>query len=268
MSFDFHHNKPEYFQQQYINAKNYVVPFIKETLPALEGLKVMEIGCAEGGVLKAFTDLNCECTGIELSQSKITNANLFMAEELAAGKIRFICKNIYDVDFQQEFSAYFDLIILKDTIEHIPDQNQLIGKLKILLKHEGQVFFGFPPWLMPWGGHQQICKSKFLMLLPYFHLLPKNIYKGILKLFGEEDYKIKDLIEIKETGINTTQFEQYVHKNGYQVVNKRFYLINPIYLYKFKVKPIKQWKLLENIPYLRDLISTTVYYTIKIKGDI
>lgn len=262
MSFDFHHNKPEYFNQQYLNSRNYVLPFIEETLKIEPSMRILEIGCAEGGVLKAFTERGCVCTGVELSPSKIATAQDFMKDEIEVGLINFICKNIYDVDFKNEFENYFDLIILKDTIEHIHDQNKLISGLKDLLKQNGQIYFGFPPWCMPWGGHQQICKSKFLMMLPYFHLLPLSLYRLVLKIAGETPDKIESLAEIKETGISSRRFENIALENGYKILNKRFYIVNPIYLYKFKANPTRQLKLIERMPLLRDFISTTVYYSV------
>ena len=52
--------------------------------------------------------------------------------------------------------------------------------LKILLKDKGQIFFGFPPWYMPFGGHQQVAHKKWTSKLPYYHILPMPIYKAIL----------------------------------------------------------------------------------------
>ncbi|MGL6268949.1 MAG: class I SAM-dependent methyltransferase, partial [Chitinophagaceae bacterium] len=127
----------------------------------------------------------------------------------------------------------------------------------------GQVFFGFPPWYMPHGGHQQVCKSKFLSMLPYFHLLPNPIYKGILKLFGEYDTVIRELLENKSTGISIERFERIVKSSGYSIPSKRFYLINPIYQYKFGLKPRKQLGIISAIPYLRNFLTTCVYYVIK-----
>ncbi len=263
MSFAFHHDKPRYFNDQYLNSKKYVLPFIEQSIKLTSGLRVLEIGCAEGGVLKAFTDLGCICTGVELSSSKVDNAHIFMKDEVDKRLIRFICQNIYDLDFKAEFTNQFDLIVLKDTIEHIHEQEKIIGYLKFLLKIDGHIFFGFPPWQMPWGGHQQICKSKFLMFLPYFHLLPMKAYRQFLKLFGEEDFKIEVLAEIKETGISTHRFENIISKSNFVIKAKQFYLVNPIYFYKFGWKPLKQWKFIESIPFARDWISTTAYFLIK-----
>jgi 2-polyprenyl-3-methyl-5-hydroxy-6-metoxy-1,4-benzoquinol methylase len=263
MSFDFHHNKNEYFRQQYENSKNYVLPFIQLDFPEIQNKNVLEIGCAEGGVLKAFTDLGCVCTGVELSTSKVENAKKFMENEWKNGQIQFICKNIYDLDFQNEFQHFFDVILLKDTIEHIPQQENIIAYLKSFLKPNGVIFFGFPPWYMPWGGHQQICKSKVLMLMPYFHLLPMPVYQWTLKFWGETDIKIKELVEIKETGISTHRFEHILKQSDYKILRRRFYFVNPIYRYKFQTKPLEQWKWLGKIPFLRDIFATTVYYNVQ-----
>lgn len=265
MSFSFHTDKPRYFEHQYLNAKNYILPFISSYYSVKKDVKVLEIGCAEGGVLKAFTEIGCVCTGVELSSSKVENANKFMNIEVESGQIKFINKNIYDVDFQQDFKNYFDIIILKDTIEHIHDQQKIISYLPQILKQDGVIFFGFPPWCMPWGGHQQICKSKFLMFLPYFHILPMFLYKFILKIFGETVSKIQELEEIKQTAISSASFENYISKANLKTISRQFYFVNPIYLHKFGWKPRKQFSFLGNISILRDFLCTTVFYLVKNK---
>ena len=156
----------------------------------------------------------------------------------------------------------FDIVILKDVIEHIHDQSRLLARLKDFLTPGGIIFFGFPPWQMPFGGHQQLCKNS-LSKVPYFHLLPKPLYKGILKLFKEPDHVVTDLLEIKDTGISIERFKKIVRENNYQVIGKIDYFINPIYEYKFNLKPRKQNTLISKIPYVRNFVTTCVYYIIK-----
>ena len=116
---------------------------------------------------------------------------------------------------------------------------------------------------MPHGGHQQVCKNKVLTVLPWFHLLPKPLYKGMLKLSGEYDPVIKELLEIKDTGISIERFERLVKGSGYTIPLKTFYLINPIYQYKFGLKPRKQIGIISAIPFFRNFVTTCVYYLIK-----
>ena len=48
--FEFHKNKPKYFQHQYLTARDYIVPFVEEDLVLNDQTRVLEIGCAEAGV--------------------------------------------------------------------------------------------------------------------------------------------------------------------------------------------------------------------------
>ena len=262
MSLKQHTSREERFRQQYLNSQDYLIPFIEEAMPVLPDMKIMEIGAAEGGVLKAFTDRNVWVFGVDLSPHRIEIAKEMMAEEVTAKKADFLAVNVYDEDFGAEWAGKFDLILLKDTIEHIPEQEKFIPYIKKFLKPDGKIFFGFPPWRMPFGGHQQICRNKWLSKIPYYHLLPKGIYKAMLKAGKEPEGRITELLEIKDTGISLARFERIVKQSDLQIVNKRLYLFNPIYRFKFNLKPREQYKLLGSIPYFRDFFTTAGWYLV------
>ncbi len=254
----FHQNRRRYFDIQLLNAEKYVIPFIEEKFPVKAGMRVLEIGCGEGGVLKAFINKGCEGVGVELDLPRIDDALRFLHEDVDAGRIRFVAKDIYRVDVQKDLNGLFDIIVLKDVIEHIHDQAKLIGWMKNFLKPGGIVFFGFPPWYMPFGGHQQMCHSR-LSRLPWIHLLPRGLYKWILKKKKEP---VDDLMEIRDTGISIEQFERICKKEGYSFVHHRHYLLNPIYKWKFGWKPRRQILLRKAIPFFRNFFTTCVYYII------
>lgn len=263
MAFSFHKDKETYIKYQYENAKNYVIPFIEKELPLKAGMRVMEIGCAEGGVLKAFVERECIGTGVELQTGRFEIAKKVFAEELQSGQVSLVNKDIYDVDIEREMPEKFDLIVLKDVIEHIHNQDKILKRLREFLKPNGYIFFGFPPWQMPFGGHQQIAKSKILSRLPYYHLLPMSLYKNILKSLGESDKIVEDLAEIKETGISIERFQKLLKKNNYSIQKRTFYLVNPIYKYKFNLKAKIQNRAIASIPYLRNYLTTCMYYLVR-----
>jgi SAM-dependent methyltransferase len=250
------------FDQQVDNSKSYVLPFIEKTHDIGPGTAVFEVGTAEGGVLLPFMERGCTCLGVDLAPERIELAKGFLANELAAGKVELRCQNIYDADFLAHFSGKFDIIILKDVIEHVPEQEKFVPYLKNFLKPGGQIFFGFPPWYMPFGGHQQVCRKKWVSVLPWYHILPRPLYKGILKMAGEHDNIINELMEIVDTQITIERFEKIVKQSGLKVMRKQHYLINPIYKYKFGLQPRKQFGLLSAIPFFRNFVTTCVYYTI------
>ena len=265
MAYYFHKDRELYFQHQRLTTKNYIIPFIDKHYKIKSGMDVLEIGCGEGGVIKAFADLGCVCSGVELNDEKYKMAAHMLTEEIGREQVKLIHKNIYDPEFKSRFQGQFDLIILKDVIEHIPDQQKLLGYLHTFLRKNGVIFFAFPPWQMPFGGHQQMCES-FLKKTPWFHLLPMPMYKLILKTMREPQKIIDGLIANKKTGISIERFERILRKTGYREIEKTSYLFNPIYKYKFHLSPKEQYKLLSKLPYIRNFLTTAIYCLVKFTG--
>ena len=262
--FEFHRNKEAYFQYQYLTARDYIIPFVLKDKSKDEIRTVLEIGCGEAGVLKAFLEVGCTCVGIELSSARTLLATRMHADAVASGQIAFINRDIYAIDPDRDLKFKFDLIILKDVIEHIPDQERFIPFLRPFLNPGGVIFFGFPPWQMPFGGHQQVCRSRVLSKCPYTHLLPRSWYSGLLRLFKETPQTQKGLLEIYATGISIERFERIIKKSGMRIVQRKFWLLNPIYQYKFGRGPFEQLGVINVIPVLRNFVTTAAYYLIRI----
>lgn len=248
-----------YFYEQTFTTQKYVIPFIQPFLPITENTTVLEIGCGEGGNLKPFLDKGCLCKGIDINETQIENAKIFYKDHPQKQNIEFIASDIYKIDRED---LRFDLIMLRDVIEHIPRQEVFMQFVKKFLKPGGILFFGFPPWQNPFGGHQQVCQSK-LSKLPYIHLLPVSWYRKLLMKYGEDP---SGLLEIKETGISIERFERIIHKKKYHVINKQLYFINPNYEIKFNLKPRKTHPLLAKVPYLRNFYTTAAYYILELKS--
>lgn len=251
-----HSDKEKYFQEQSRTSREQVIPYLLKHMRIDSTISVLEIGCGEGGNLKPFLDLGCRCTGVDISRGRIKLARRFFQYHTHRDKIRFLSEDIYDVNVEQ--INPHDLIIMRDVIEHIPNQEIFMAYVKRFLKPSGKFFLGFPPWYMPFGGHQQICRNKYLSKLPYFHILPRNIYKSILHL-GEDENRIEELMAIKDTGISIARFNRIVKTEGYTVVDRTYYLINPNYKTKFNLNPRKQFPIVRSIPFFRDFVTTCCY---------
>jgi 2-polyprenyl-3-methyl-5-hydroxy-6-metoxy-1,4-benzoquinol methylase len=251
-----HLDRDTYFQEQGVTTKKYVIPYIQEVKPIGAGSVVMEVGCGEGGNLMPFCDMGCRCVGIDIDAAKIDLGK----RKLNFDHVSLICKDIYDVDPQD--LPTFDLIFLRDVIEHIHNQEKFIGFIKRFLKADGVIFFAFPPWRMPFGGHQQIVQNRFLAALPFYHILPKTLYQWILKAGNEPDSCIASLLEIKQTGISIHRFNKIIKMHQYTVLKKTDWFINPNYEIKFHLKP-RQLHVLNRIPFLKDFFTTCYYCVVK-----
>ena len=257
--FEYHANRNLYFEIQIRNTENDLIPFIEQVFPIRVGMRVLEIGCGEGGLLKVFTNRGCSGIGVELYENRLRDARTWLQEEVEQGKLSFIAKDIFQLSVA-EVGGVFDLIVLKDVIEHVYNQAKLMEHLKQFLKTEGVMFIGFPPWYMPFGGHQQMLKSKWLSKLPYLHLIPKFAYKWILQGMGED---WESMLEVKATGISIERFETICREKGYALIHKTHFLINPIYQYKFGWKPKKQFGLIQKMLFIRNFFTSTVYYLVQ-----
>jgi SAM-dependent methyltransferase len=258
-----HSNRVQYFNEQVSTTLKYVIPFIEEKMKVGASISVLEPGCGEAGNLKPFLDMGCECVGVDLDAPRIEVARQFFAGHPHESKLELIAEDMYKVEGR--LTGRFDLIVMRDTIEHIHDQQKFMEYIKRFLKPGGKIFFAFPPWMMPFGGHQQVCNSKLLSKLPYFHLLPNFLYVGILKVFGESKPMIDALIEVKDTRLPLEKFERILKATGYNIDKKTLYFIQPNYETKFKLKPRVLNAFFASIPWLRNFYCTAGYYLVSLK---
>jgi len=253
-----HQNRRQYFQEQAYTTEKYVIPFINEHLKVTAGTDILEIGCGEGGNLLPFVEIGCNVVGVDLNEIQLERAKEFFEDHPNYGNVKLIYKDIYEV---KDELGKFDVIIMRDVIEHIHDQEKFMAYVKKFLKDDGVFFLGFPPWYMPFGGHQQTLKS-FLAKVPYFHILPNPLYKGLMSAMEESDALIEGRMEIKETGITIERFKKIIKKEKYNVLKEVHYLINPNYEIKFKLKPTQQLPVVDKIPFFRNFVTTCCYFLI------
>ncbi|MDR3047924.1 MAG: class I SAM-dependent methyltransferase [Bacteroidales bacterium] len=249
-----HLNRNIYFDEQVITTKQYVIPYISKVKQIKEGDYVLEVGCGEGGNLMPFYELGCYCFGVDLDNFRIEIAK----SKLPHDHVTLLNQNIYDID-EHNFPQ-FDLIFLRDVIEHIHHQDQFISFIRKFLKPDGVIFFAFPPWRMPFGGHQQIAHHKYLSKLPFYHILPEKWYHYMLKKSKESEDTIQNLMEIKETRISIHRFQKIIKQNHFEIKKSTYWLINPNYEIKFHLKPHKLY-FLKYIPFIKDFF-TTCYYAV------
>ena len=218
-----HENRKTYFQELATTSELHFLPYIHRFTSVTPQSRILEIGCGEGGNLVPFARIGCRVTGIDLSENRIRQARQFFQEE----KYRLL--------------------------EHI----------KRFLTPGGLLFISFPPWQMPFGGHQQICRNKYVSRLPFIHLLPAGIYSSLLHHFGESQARIDELLDIRKCRTSIELFEKLLCTSHYQIFHKQFWFINPHYEQKFHLKPRKLLRLIGSIPHLRNFFCTSCFYLIQ-----
>ena len=114
-----------------------VVDLIVEQLPRQAGLNVLDVGCGKGLVLRTLVDrlVSPVLTGIEPNEAAKKRI-------VADPKLKQVCLTVMDEVIEAE--KKFDLIILNNVLEHVPDPIDFLKRISSLLASEGILFVGVP----------------------------------------------------------------------------------------------------------------------------
>lgn len=234
----------KHFYEQKEFTSKYLLPYFQKNINDFETKKVLEIGCAEGGLLEDMEANGNYAVGIELSEERAA-----IAKEINP-QLKVIVGDVTDLNLPKKLNEKFDLIIMREVIEHVMDKTAAFDNLNALLKDNGYLFISFPPKRSPFAGHQQIGKS-FLKAIPYLHVLPKPLLKTVAKMFRESDGYIDEIKMHFSTGCTIKEFEKQSARVKLQSIIKELYFFRPIYALRFGLPKIK----LPNIPIVREYIS-------------
>lgn len=260
-----HLDRKRYFEDSAITSARFYFSYINRFHPITKDSRILEIGCGEGGNLKPFAEAGCHVTGVDIAKVRIELAKRFF--ETGGLKGCFECGDFLRSPIPREESEKFDILILHDVIEHIQDKDAFIGYIRNFMRADGILFVAFPAWQMPFGGHQQICRSKIWSKIPFFHMLPYSLYRFILnKLAGEEGATIKELLDIKKCRCTIERFEKIIKACNLSVVNRKLWLINPHYQQKFGLSPIQLTMPISHIPIIRNFCATSCFYLLNLKS--
>ncbi|MBQ9363146.1 MAG: methyltransferase domain-containing protein [Bacteroidaceae bacterium] len=253
-----HNNRKLYFDELTETCSKYFLPYITRWHKVEAGMKVLEIGCGEGGNLLPFSKAGCDVTGVDIASCRIEEAQRFFIGKQAKGT--FIADDVFNL---KEPEHKYDIILCHDVMEHLDHKDLFLLRISDYLNKDGIIFMAFPAWQMPFGGHQQICRNKILSHLPFVHLLPGVLYKEIIRLSGESDAYFNELMSIKRTQITIELFEKLVNQTDLMVKDRTLYLVNPHYQVKFGLNPRKLRFPFSSVPYLRNYLSSCCFYILK-----
>lgn len=252
-----HLDRYSYFNELANTSREFYLDYLGRFIEIKTEMKVLEIGCGEGGNLLPFKEKGCCVVGVDISKERISQARSYFKEVGYDGV--FICGDFFQKHVELPCRKY-DIILIHDVIEHIKQEQkeELMVLAREMLSESGIIFWGFPAWQMPFGGHQQICRSRLISHAPFIHLLPNLFYKRILLLFKEDESCINELLYIKSCRISIEKFEKLIMLSNGKIIDRIFWFINPHYKQKFGLSP-RRFKF-SSIKYFRNFFCTSCFY--------
>lgn len=206
---------------------------------------ILEIGCAEGGSLSSFKKnlkdkQELVLLGIEIVEGRINLGKKHDPE------LDLIVGDITDINIVDKINHKFDLIIIRDVIEHIQDKEKAIKNMFSLLKPYGHIFMTFPLKYSPYAGHQQNCKIPLRYFL-YISLFSKRFISLICKISGQNEF-FNELLYLKRNTLSYYKLTKLVKNKG-EFVKKDFFIFRPIFKQRFGLPILR----MPNIPLFREL---------------
>ena len=244
--------KEYYFNYQLILANNFYIPLLQRLDININGKKTLDVGCGDGGFITAFSNSGAMSTGIEVKDFKWDEDS----------KVNFIVADIItNPDILQ--NKLFDIIILRDVIEHInkDKKDTFITIVSNLLNENGIILITFPPFLSPFGLHQQVFCKSILRYIPFLSLLPWQLLKVLFYIFRENTQSINEMYEVKQSSMKINKFLKIIKKLQLKVTYEEFYFIRPSHELRYGFKVIRTF--LGKVPIIRELFVTGTVFILK-----
>ena len=217
--------KDYYWNYQYTLAKEYYIPLLKTWGYDFSNKKILDIGCGNGGFTAAFGEF-ANITGIDIKTfpwKKIKN-------------VRYLSYDIFSSPKQIETD--YDLIIMRDVIEHIHQDNK-IDFIKTALEYgktNSKLLITFPPFYSPFGLHQQVLLKSLFRFFPFLSFIPLNMLTYILNKINESKKSIGDIQEMYDCKMTISNFENIINTLNLQISNTKFFISRPSHEIRYKVK--------------------------------
>jgi 2-polyprenyl-6-hydroxyphenyl methylase / 3-demethylubiquinone-9 3-methyltransferase len=104
---------------------------------ALEGSKVLDVGCGGGILAEAMARRGAQVTGIDLSDKALRVAQLHLLESRVA--IEYL--SVSAEALAESRAASFDVVTCMELLEHVPEPAAMVAACARLVRPGGQVFF-------------------------------------------------------------------------------------------------------------------------------
>ncbi len=250
--------------------REYQIRLTREALlPALrrwgrwhEGLRILDVGCGDGGAAIALAQAGARLCGIEIEPRRLQGA--LRQVEAEGLRLRLELADVTDAASLSNLPGPFDLILFRDVLEHIPAREKALSNCRALLAETGGIVVVFPPYYSPFGGHQQLLHPPTrlglpLARLPWAHCLPRELFRSLARSAdGTDDPQWEEIERIRATRLTLSSLRRAARAAGLRAAHQDHYLLRPSFALRYGT-PVLGAGVLGAIPLLAEILVTGSY---------
>lgn len=217
----------------------------------LAGKRVLEIGSGHGALsIEAAARGAVDVTGIDPDASRVQFANDYLLARYPerAKSVRFLAGTVGDLPLTDRF----DVVLSKDTFEHVEDLDRLVREVARRLRPDGLLVCGFSPlYYSPNGDH-----GRFGLPLPWLHaLLPQAL---VLRWASKRlNRPIRSAADVGLNRLTLGEFEALLPQADWERISLR---INPV---DHALRPV--FDLLREIALLERFFTVGLYAVLRLR---
>ncbi|MBN4004422.1 class I SAM-dependent methyltransferase [Nostoc sp. LPT] len=241
----------KYFEKQIIDSQKYWRRFGGR--PDFSGKVVLEIGCGHGALsIDAAISGAQQVIGLDLIGSRISFAQRIVAERFPdiANRIEF---HQLDIDNITTLDGKVDVIISKDTFEHIMGIDRVLLSIRRLLREGGLLITGFSPlYYSPYGDHGFHAIGQPIKL-PWGHLIIGDARVVAAYNKCHPGVECHSVYELGLNKLKRRDFLQAFDQAGFTIVSERINAVEGA----SKLMPLLHF--LRKVPGLEDYATVNMY---------
>jgi SAM-dependent methyltransferase len=219
----------------------------------LEGRSVIDYGCGDGaGAIWAAQRGASRVLGVDVADVSFAREQTREHFPELADRVEFRqIADPSDLDGER-----FDVVLSKNTFEHVDDPHGYVASMRSVLADGGDVVIGFSPlWKSPWGGH-----IDYMTRFPWAHLIfPERVIMAERRRFRPDEEATR--FEEVKGGLNRmmlARFESVMQSSG---LEPRHLIVNASAKTRSRVRRslLACMRGLSRVPGLREYFAFSVH---------
>ncbi len=270
---------PELFHKKLIT--NPGVKYEKGSLDSIfMNKEILEVWCwAWWKSVYIAEKYNSNVTWIDIEDNFLEQAEKFARQKNVDKNVQFYKKSALDSGFENNS---FDVIIMSDVIEHIPETEKLFEEMYRILKKWWIMLFDFAPYYHYFGHHLWDT-----IQIPWIHLFFTD--KFLIRLYKKSVEWLVDWdarVELRISKINTSKttpglihkklitnpgvkYKEYfwylnkIKRNDFEKIVWRFLEEHKIKESKINYYMLKEMNFLSKVPFIKEILIRHIVWVIK-----